>query len=184
MKKLQQTLVVGALLIAPFAISQPASAATCEVGFTGPNSDNLCVSEATYTCKINSDNYITVVNNNKQTVASGSATVGGNGDGGSAQSGSVTNENGVTFDFSITNPGEGEEGSVCRILAATVPSTPEAPVVEPPKETVPAPEKKAAPVLARTAADSTVAIVATVLGVAVASLTVGKLAAAVIARRK
>lgn len=185
MKKLQQTLMLIALLVAPFAITAtPVSAATCQVGFTGPDTNNLCVSEDKYTCEIDNNNNIVVTNSNDQKVASGNATTGGNGDGGAAQSGSVTNDNNVTFDFTIKNAPEGEEESICRIVMASTPVTPEQPVVEVSKEVVPAPEKKAAPVLAKTSANSTIAIVASVLGVALAGALVGRLTTAAIARRK
>ena len=180
MKKLQQTLVVGALLVSPLIASPVAKAATCQVGFTGPDSNNLCVSVATYTCAIDNTNNITVSNDNPQTVASGTASTSGNSGAGGAQSGSVTNDNGVSFDFTIEN-GEGD-GDICRITSATIPATPD-PTPEVDKEPVPAPVVKAAPVLAKTSADSTIETVATVLGITVGGLALLKLIS-VLSRRQ
>src|SRR5690606_3838762 len=117
MKRLYQLLAAAVVTLAlPVAVGQPAQAAmVCQVGFTGPNSQNMCVSTETYQCSVTNTNTVTITNSSSQIVASGIVTVSGNGSGGSATSGSVTNSDGTTFSVTITNSSSGnnQEPAVC-----------------------------------------------------------------------
>ena len=177
MKKLQQTLIIGALLLPPLAITQVAGAelpegATCPTGFrmeqTGPGSKNTCVSETTYTCTIDNDNKIVITNESTQDAFSSEVTLSDNTGGGDAQSGSVENTNGGNFYVTVTNPSGDIDPRTCAVVATIAPIIPEEKPV--PTEVVPAPEVKAAPKLATTAGDNTVAIVAGVLGATTVTL--------------
>ena len=90
--------------------------ATCAVGFTGPDSKNICTSETKYSCNLKEDNTIVFLNNNEQVAVSGHATTSSNTSGGSSTTGSATNENGVTYTGTVTN------GDVCT-AAVTMPAT-------------------------------------------------------------
>lgn len=121
MKKLQQTLVSLAAVMGSLAIVPTVSAAgTCQNGYTGPDSSNLCTSTTTYTCHVNNDNKAVIDNTNTQISLSGDGTTSGNTTGGNTQTGSATNSNGVTFNVSVKN------GDICT-TTATVPATPETP---------------------------------------------------------
>ena len=133
MKKLMKLMVVAAIAISPLLMGASASAqqATCEIGFTGPNSDNMCVSTTKYECSVSNENVITVVNETGQTVATGTATSSGNTTGGGATSGTASNENGTNFVVTITNGNpDSEEPGVCTAAVVVPPTTtPEEPVV-------------------------------------------------------
>ena len=180
MKKLQQTLVVGALLAVPMAVSTTASAAsTCQVGYTGPNSNNQCTSTTTYQCEVVNDNTVNVVNDNTQISVSGDATNGDDTTTGGAQTGSATNSNGTTFTALVEN-------NECSVVA-TVPAT-QTPTTKPSgsgavKAEVPAPAKPVAPLLANTAGDNTAGFVAGLIAVAAASLATVRVATSAYARR-
>ncbi len=117
MKKLKQTVVTLAAVLAPLAMAPLASAVgTCANGYTGPDSNNLCTSTTTYECTAVNNNTVTIVNDNTQVAVSGGATSGGNTSSGSAQTGSATNSNGVTFNVTVKN-------ETCT-ATATVPATP------------------------------------------------------------
>lgn len=176
MKKLQQTLIIGALLLSPLAITQVAGAqlpegATCPTGYimqTGPDSKDICVSEKTFVCTVGTNNQITIENESDQYAFSDEVKLVGNTGSGNTQSGNGVNTNGVTFAFTITNPGvDGEE--TCVAATTVAPIIPEEKPASQP-EPVPAPEVKAAPKLATTAGDNTVAIVAGVLGATTVTL--------------
>jgi len=126
-------LIVAAIVsIMPLAFALPVAAlGTCSIGYTGPDSNNQCTSQTTYTCSVTNENSVTIVNDNDQVAASGTVTNSGNTQGGNGVSGQVTNSNGVVFNVSITNPSESP--STC-VAVATVPATPEVPVtpVQPP----------------------------------------------------
>lgn len=125
MKRLYQLLAVAAVaILVPIAASMPASAVnTCEVGFTGPNSQNMCTSVETYSCSVTNQNNVTITNSSNQTVASGAVTVSGNGAGGNGTSGSVTNTDGTTFTVVITNSNPtSQDPGVCT-ATVTVPAT-------------------------------------------------------------
>ncbi|MGH7218692.1 MAG: hypothetical protein ACREGE_04600 [Candidatus Microsaccharimonas sp.] len=125
MKRLYQLLVGAAVaILVPMAASVPASAAnTCEVGFTGPNSQNMCTSVETYSCSVTNQNNVIITNSSNQQVASGSVTVSGNGAGGNGTSGSVTNTDGTTFSVTITNSNPTTQGSGTCTATVTVPAT-------------------------------------------------------------
>lgn len=124
MKKLSFLLATLSLAVVSLAGAGVAHAeATCDIGFTGPDSKNICTSETKFTCEIENNNTIVFKNENGQTAATGNATVSGNGEGGNATSGSATNENGATFTGTITND------NIC-VAVVTKPANvvPEAPV--------------------------------------------------------
>lgn len=129
MKRIYQLAVVAALLIAPLALSTPTFAAfKCEVGFTGPSSDNKCTSEQEFTCDIQNENTIKINDSNEQEAATGTADVSGNTTGGNAVSGSASNSNGATYNFTVTNNGENNVCLAHKVVPATeVPETPEEP---------------------------------------------------------
>lgn len=123
MKKIAQILVATAIAAVPFFVSNSAFAdgtGTCQIGYTGPNSNNECTLTSTFTCTVNNENNFDIQNENDQTVASGTATVADNTSGGSATSGSATNSNGTTINVSINN---GSSGKLCSVVK-TVPATP------------------------------------------------------------
>src|SRR5690606_8569650 len=125
--------VIAFALIAPLAASMPAAAApVCEVGYTGPDSQNMCTSEVVYQCSVTNNNDVTIVNTNTQEATSGQVANSGNQSGGNATSGTVTNSNGTTFNVTITN------GTDTCVAKAVVPATetPAAPV-QPTQEVTP-----------------------------------------------
>lgn len=170
MKRLSQILAVGVITLTPFVVSGSAFAAgtlgTCGIGFTGPDSSNICTSVTKYNCTVNSDNLVTVTNQNIQFSVSGNAGSIGNTGSGSASTGSATNANGTTFNATVTGP------STCSVVA-TVPATttPVSSVKTPPAvggavQAVPAPAGKGAvAVLPNTSSDSTLAVVAGLISI-------------------
>jgi hypothetical protein len=171
MKKLLKVFAVAVLTLIPFAMSSSASAATCSIGYTGPDSNNLCTSVTQYTCNVTNTNTVTITNDNNQVVASGTVSTSGNGQGGSSTSGSVTNNNGTTFSVTITNPAENTPG-VCS-ATVVVPAT-ETPVTPTPVQPTQATTATALP---KTSGDFTtiLVVIASSLGV-VAVLGVGGVA--------
>lgn len=118
-------MITAIMALTPFAFVLPASAAgTCQIGYTGPNSNNQCVSVTTYACTVVNDNDVKIVNQNDQSAVSGTVVTGSNTQGGNGVSGTVSNNNGTTFNVSITNTGA---TNTCTAIA-TVPATPETPV--------------------------------------------------------
>lgn len=178
MKKMYQLLAaVTVAILVPLAISAPSSAAsTCDIGFTGPDSQNRCTSVETYQCSVTNTNTVIIKNTNNQEVASGAVSIGGNTTGETATSGSVTNSNGTTFTVSITNADPNVQGNngVCSatvIIPAKV--TPE--TVQPTQKTT----AKALPV---TSGDHTLAITGIAAGVA-AFVAAGAVTSVLIYRR-
>jgi len=172
MKRLSQLLAaVAVTFLAPLSISGVAFAvSTCGVGFTGPDSQNMCTSVETYSCSVTDTNTVDITNSTEQSVFSGAVSASGNTSGGSSTSGSVTNTDGTTFSVTIINAtGENQTEGTC--TAAVV-----VPAVETP-ETVQPTSATATPVqtLPITSGDSPLIIVAIIAGVAVigAALTVG-----------
>jgi hypothetical protein len=153
MKKVKQTIVTLAAILAPIAAAPLVSAAgTCANGYTGPDSHNLCTSTTTYECTAKNENTFTIVNDNTQVSVSGDATSGDNTGSGGALTGSATNSNGVTFNVTVKN-------AVCS-ATATVPAT-ETPVTPASQPTpgrgaiaVAAPNPTAPKSLANTSGDS------------------------------
>lgn len=143
MKRIYQIVAVVVALLIPAAVGTPASAAVvCDVGYTGPDSQNLCTSTETYQCTVTNTNTVSITNANNQTVASGTVTVSGNGTGGNSASGSVTNTNGTTFSVTITNSDPlGQAPSVCT-ATVVVPGTQ---VPEPTTPTTPEPLRRVQP---------------------------------------
>jgi len=184
MKRLGQLVaaVVVAFLV-PMAIATPSYAAvTCDVGFTGPDSNNMCTSVERYQCTVTNTNTVEITNTNNQVVASGSVAVSGNGSGGSSTSGSVTNTNGTTFSVSITNSNpEAEEPGVCT-ASVRVPATETPETVQPTKPTKTTASGAGVMALPVTSGDLTL----TILGIAaiVAAIIAGLAVAAVVAYRR
>ena len=177
MKKLSSLLATLTILLAPLAIGGVAAAeSTCQIGFTGPNSQNLCESTTAFTCTVTNDNKIIFKNNNEQVAETGDAITG--------SSGSATNENGVTFTGTVTN-----NGNTC-IAIATVPPT-VTPTVTP-KPVTPAPAVTPAggqgaiqpTVLPNTASGSPLMYVATLIGLVGAIAVVSRLAVMLYAHLK
>ena len=142
MKKLQQMVVALVTVVTPLALSSGVSAATgtCQNGFTGPDSNNICTSTTTYECTINDNNTVTITNDNTQVALSGGASSGGNGEGGGAQTGSATNSNGVTYTVTVANPETCTATATMPATPVPTPQTPSAPAkqqVTPPKATTP-----------------------------------------------
>jgi hypothetical protein len=164
MKKLSLLGAVLAIMLLPLAFGDSSYAAsTCPVGFTGPNSHNVCESTTNYTCTVKNDNSVTVDTTNQQIALTGSAA------GGSAQTGSATNTNGTTFTATVT------AGTACTVVATTAPITP---VVTPPATQTAAPQA-ATPkptVLANTATLSPAMVVASLMGILGGSVIVARLA--------
>lgn len=139
MKKVMQTIAVIAMLLSPLALGGNALAAsTCQVGYTGPNSDNLCVATTTYQCNVVDNTIVDIVGQNTQ------ISLSGNSNGGSASTGTATNTNGVTFTATVRN-------QACTVVA-TVPATPVTPAAQPvaPTPAVTAPQKVTAAALPNT----------------------------------
>lgn len=161
MKRTYQLLAAAIVaILVPLAASVPASAAsTCDVGFTGPDSQNLCTSVETFECTVRNENIITINNTNTQTGVSGQALSNGNTTSGGATSGTVTNTNGTTFAVTIVNNTEegSEEPAICT-AAVIVPATVTPETVTPVTPATP----KALPV---TSGDPTLAIIAAITGV-------------------
>jgi hypothetical protein len=164
MKKLSQILAVMAIVLASFAGGSTAfAAATCQEGYTGPDSNNLCTSIKEYECTVNNTNTVAIVTENDQTAGSGTSVNINNTQSGSSSTGSATNSNGVTFNVTVNN-GDDSKG-ICKV-AATIPATPETPVT--PKVDVVAPVKSTPAVLAATSGDATsgyLVVIATALGI-------------------
>ena len=166
MKRIYQLAVVAAVLLAPLAASTPASAAfKCEVGFTGPNSENLCISEETFECTVTNTNNVTITNSNNQTAASGTVTVE-NGTGGGALSGTASNNNNATFNVSIDNSNETQPCVVTASVPATeTPETPEEP--EPGKGETVQPTQTATPTALPVTSGDTAPVIFLVSGLTV-----------------
>ena len=165
MKRIKRLILAAIVALTPFALALPASAlGTCSIGYTGPDSNNQCISKTSYTCTVKNDNDVTIVNNNDQSSTSGTVSGSSNTQVGGAVSGQVTNSNGTVFNVSITNTGETK---TC-VAVASVPATPETPAVPaaPVTPVQPATGNGAAvATLPHTSGDSFGPILATVLGV-------------------
>lgn len=185
MRKLKQTIVTLATLLAPLAAAPLASAAgTCANGYTGPDSHNLCTSTTTYECTVTNNNTATITNDNTQVTLTGDATTGGNTGSGGAQTGSATNNNGVTFDVVVKN-------GTCT-TTATVPATPETPTTPATPQpvggmgavAVTAPKTTAPRALANTSGDSIAGYVAGSIIALASVLGISRVATALYGRLK
>ncbi len=173
MKKLSQILAMAAIFLAPLVVGNTAFAAsTCQVGYTGPDSSNLCTSVTAYTCTATNDNTIAIVTENGQTATSGSVDLTNNNSGGSAGTGNATNNNNVSFNVTVTN-------KVCSVVAtipATVtPVTPEEPkpvVIVAPSNVTP----KALPYTSGNSMSENLGIIAATLGIGAVSICLAVLA--------
>ena len=168
MKRIVKLMAVAfALLPLLVGASVSAQQATCSVGYTGPDSHNMCTSTTRYECTVTNTNDVTITNSNNQTVASGTVTTSGNTTGGTSTSGTVTNTNGSTFNVTITNSNPNTTG-VCT-ATAVVPATTVTPV------TPSGSGAAAAKALPYTSADSPLEMVAWIVGftAVLAALSVG-----------
>lgn len=169
MKRLYQLIAAAVVIfLVPLVVSAPTHAvSTCDVGFTGPDSQNMCTSVETYSCTVTNQNEVAITNSNNQTVASGAVSGAGSTSGGGSISGSVSNSNGTTFTVNITNQ---DEVGVCT-ATVIVPAVETPPTVNPPVTTTTATATKALPV---TGDDSTLAFlrVGAVIAMAVAGISV------------
>ena len=99
MKKLLQ-LIAATLVTLTVGFVPAASAATCTITTTGPNSNNTCVVNDTNTVTITCTNGVNVSNVNSQSAVSGSVNVSGNTVSGTATSGDAANINQVATELS------------------------------------------------------------------------------------
>lgn len=170
MKKLSLILAGGIVALMPLAMGGTASAAgTCQEGFTGPNSKNICTSVKKYECTVINNNTVKVADENVQIAVSGDATGSG------SSTGSATNTNGTTFNATVTN------GQTC-VVVATTPAIP--PKTTPPKTTVPAPEKTPAAVLPNTSGDEVMAYIAGLIALLGVGAVVARVAVSVYGHMK
>lgn len=162
------TLMIG---LVPFVASSATYAAgTCQIGYTGPDSNNMCTSTTSFECKVTNNNNVTITNTNTQEATSGQVTTSGNTSGGNSTSGTVTNSNGSVFNVTITNGSE-DNPTTC-VATQTVPATnPPVTPVQPPTNGGGA--TAAATTLPHTSGDST----GTILGMTLAALGLGAVAA-------
>lgn len=177
MKRMKRILLVAVVALMPLAVALPAAAlGTCQVGYTGPDSNNQCISKTSYTCTVQEVNDVTIVNNNDQTSTSGTVTGSSNTQGGNVTSGQVTNSNGTVFNVSITN----NDGTRTCVAVATVPATPVTPVTPVQPQT----GNGAVAALPHTSGDSFSPILATVLAVLGIGVVVTYLGATIYRRLK
>lgn len=180
MKKLSLLGAVLAVMLVSLAFGATSYAAegTCAIGFTGPDSHNVCTATTTFKCNVENNNALVFDNANNQVAKTGLASVDSSTSGGGSMSGSATNANGVTFTTTVKN----DEAKTCTVVATSAPVTP---VVTPPvtTPTVTTPQaggsgavKPAA--LANTATVSPVMVIAGLLGLVGASVIVSRLAVA------
>lgn len=145
-----------------------ASATKCDIGFTGPDSHNMCTSVTKYTCQVTNTNTVTITNDNNQEVASGAVTTSGNTSGGQAVSGTVTNTNGTTFQVTVTNSSPNVNNDTCSALLVVPATTVPQKTVKPEKTT-----KSPVKTLPFTGAGTTLQDLAVVAGGAVALTVLG-----------
>lgn len=204
MKRLSRLFTAAVIALTPFAVGGTAFAAgTCQIGYTGPDSNNNCTLTSTYTCTVKNKTDFDIVNDSNQRVASGTASSTGNTSGGGATSGSASNSNGTNFNVSIDNSND-----TCTVVktvpATTTPTTPTTPSkttteettpvggmgsFNPPavtKQTVQAPQQSAAAptVLPNTSGDEMATTLVTVTGLLAAAAAASRLAVATYGRFK
>jgi hypothetical protein len=127
MKKLSLLGAVLAVMLVPLAFGANSYAAegTCAIGFTGPDSHNVCTATTTFKCSVENNNALVFDNDNNQVAKTGLASGDSSTSGGNSSSGSATNANGVTFTTTVKN----DEAKTCTVVATSAPVTP---VVTPP----------------------------------------------------
>ncbi len=133
MKGFIKTIIVGllgaGLMTGVVAAAPPdnliTKTATCSIYNTGSDSYNSCVLKSDRSAQVTCDNNIYVLNNNSQNAGTGGVTVSDNGNGGSAVSGSATNQSGVTVTIGASC------GTVAQTTTATPSPTPSSPVAPP-----------------------------------------------------
>ena len=203
MRRVAKIVAAAAIAMVPFVAGGSASAmGTCQIGYTGPNSNNECTLESTYTCTVRNDTDFDIKNESGQVVVSGSANNTDNTGAGGAVSGSATNSNGTSFNVSIDN---GDSGKLCTVVttvpAKPAPETPPAPTTPPTpqpvtpsggkgsitpvvKQAVQAPQKAAPSALPLTSGDTLASSLITATGILAASAVVMRLTVAAYGRFK
>jgi hypothetical protein len=101
--------------------SPSASALSCDISGTGPNSDNTCKSIESFKCTVTNNNEVKVYNDNDQVAVTGGAVTIDNKSGGSSTSGNAGNSNSTVVEGTIKN-------NACVVAAPAVapPVTPSA----------------------------------------------------------
>ncbi|MES2630660.1 MAG: hypothetical protein V4611_01765 [Patescibacteria group bacterium] len=130
-KRLKKIVAVAVLTLTPFIFSGATASAqsfTCEIGYTGPDSNNKCISKTQYSCDIENNTDIVIDVDGEQQATSGNVDNSGNTGTGNATSGTVTNSNGTTFNVVITNPQVGEGTCFASTVIPATPVNPATPV--------------------------------------------------------
>lgn len=171
MKKLVRIVTTAVIALTPIIFGGSAFAAgTCGVGFTGPDSNNVCTSTTSYVCTIVNDTTASVTNQNVQVAVSGSGT-------GTVLTGSATNSNGTTFNVTVNNASK-----LCMVVA-TVPAT-VTPATPAPATTVSAPQKVTAKALPNTAGNPMIENIALLVALLGAGVVASRIAVSVYSRIK
>ena len=100
--------------------SPSASALSCDISGTGPDSENLCKSIESFKCTVTNNNDVKIYNDNDQVAVTGGTVTVDNTSGGSSTSGNATNSNSTVVEGTIKN-------NAC-VIAAPAVVTPPAPV--------------------------------------------------------
>lgn len=181
MKRIYQLLAAAIVtLLVPLAASGTASAAsTCRVGFTGPNSNNMCTKVETFKCTTVNNNTITIESSNTQTGVSGVAFNGSNSAGGDAITGTVKNDNGTVFNVTIQNPSV-TDPTASPVCTATTTVT--VPATETPTTTTVAPTSKATPAALPVTSGNQASTIAAVIAAIIGSVALVATGAAVLYR--
>ena len=118
-------LVTGVAAIS-FAGAAFADSNNADLGVTGPNSTSNVTINDVNNFRVSNSNSIVVVNDSTQIGMSGSASVDGNTNGGSANTGAVSNTNTTSTSININNGGSGHQGCSigCVPIVPVVPVTP------------------------------------------------------------
>ena len=146
MKSIQRliSVLVAILTLSSLGIvTASATGSTCPIGYTGPDSSNVCVSNAEYKCTVSNDNKVDIDNQNAQGSLSGDA----NGD--ATQTGTATNKSGAKFNFTVTN---GNECIAVQVVSPTKPGAGAGAPVTPPANITPTE-------LANTGSDNTATVI-------------------------
>lgn len=172
MKRVSRLLVAIVIALVPIAFGASVSAkATCQIGFTGPDSKNMCTSTVAYECKVTNTNTVTITNTNTQEAVSGTVSTSDNTQGGTTTSGTVANTNGSTFNVVIKNSTNQQDPDTCTAVL-TVPATEPPKPVQPVNETTPPPSL---PGTSSGSGETALMVVLGTLGLAALGTTIGTL---------
>lgn len=153
-----KTILIATLAVATLGLaiigtdSQSVKAFTCNISNTGSGSTNTCETYNDYTCEINNDNQIAILN------ASGEFAGSGEAEGEGATTGSATNSNGTVFNVEITNDGC-EIASITPIVPTPTPTVSPTPTPTPTSAPTPTPTIKVLPFTGSTNNFNTLAVV-------------------------